>query len=465
VSAVVHEVTELSQKLELLGELLGPAEEGQIAVPLGDRSVAVTEQSVWLALALLNCRLPTPEHIETWLPQVETDGFGPLIAAHRRRARGRVRVLVGGVVVDAHHTIHSSLATGIQRVARGALGEWTGSREFVLAGWDREYRTLLQAAPGSYRVGVNPQISGGAPLVPWRSTYLLPELAVEVPRLARIQALAQYARGRTGVIGFDCVPMTSSETTGPGMRGAFARNLATIARFDALVGISDAAAEEYRGWRDMLHSAGLAGPDIQTVALPVIALPVVGEPAADPDPRPLVLCVGSHEPRKNHDAVLFAAEKLWREGLQFRLLFCGGNSWGAEGFTARLKALAAAGRPVASRSGVSDAQLAALYRQARFTVFPSLNEGYGLPVAESLSAGTPVITSGYGSMRDIADRGGAELVDPRDDRQIVEAMRALLTDDERLGRLAAETAAYTGDGWGRYADEVWKRLVDSGAPR
>ncbi|MGJ0223705.1 hypothetical protein ACQUZK_09920, partial [Streptococcus pyogenes] len=61
---------------------------------------------------------------------------------------------------------------------------------------------------------------------------------------------------------------------------------------------------------------------------------------------PLVLVVGSHEPRKNHLAVLHAAELLWRQGVEFSLSFVGGNAWGSDAFTRRLSDLQRIGRPV-----------------------------------------------------------------------------------------------------------------------
>ena len=78
------------------------------------------------------------------------------------------------------------------------------------------------------------------------------------------------------------------------------------------------------------------------------------------------------------------------------------------------------------------------YSRARFTVFPSLHEGFGLPVAESLEHGTPVITTNYGSTEEIGRDGGAILIDSNDDEELVAAMRRLLTDDELIEQLRRE---------------------------
>ena len=127
---------------------------------------------------------------------------------------------------------------------------------------------------------------------------------------------------------------------------------------------------------------------------------------------PMVLIVGSHEPRKNHVAVLLAAERLWREGSAFHLVFVGSTGWRSERFDGLVGRLVAAGRSVQVLRRVSEETLWAAYRAARFTVFPSLAEGFGLPVAESLASGTPVVTSNFGSMAEIGQAGGALLVDP-----------------------------------------------------
>jgi glycosyltransferase involved in cell wall biosynthesis len=108
---------------------------------------------------------------------------------------------------------------------------------------------------------------------------------------------------------------------------------------------------------------------------------------------------------------------------------------------------------------VDDATMLESYHRARFTVFPSLHEGYGLPVAESLALGTPAITTVYGSTAEIAADGGCLLVDPRDDDSLVSAIRTLLVDDDVLARLHAEIAARPARTWDDYATELWQELV------
>jgi glycosyltransferase involved in cell wall biosynthesis len=297
------------------------------------------------------------------------------------------------------------------------------------------------------------------------STYLLPELSPQRPRNERIAALAQFARCRTGVIGFDCVPITSAETTALGVSEAFATNLSAVRHMDTVSTISAAAGTEYGGWRTMLASRGQKGPEISVNLLPS---EVPASSAEDLDTArdrltiaglPMVLCVGSHEPRKNHLAVLHAAELLWRDGVRFSLVFVGGRSWNDERFTNELAIAQASNRPVDSVKTMTDQMLWAAYRIARCLVFPSLNEGFGLPVAEALACGTPVVTSGYGSMAEIAADGGALQVDPRDDHDIAAKLRTMLTDDPVHQRLAGEARSRPARTWEQYANEVWSALA------
>jgi glycosyltransferase involved in cell wall biosynthesis len=114
---------------------------------------------------------------------------------------------------------------------------------------------------------------------------------------------------------------------------------------------------------------------------------------------------------------------------------------------------------------VPDDELWAAYQLASFTIFPSFNEGFGLPVAESLASGTPVITSDFGSMREIAqDGGGALLVDPRDDGQLTEALQRLLREDALLAELTRQARGRAERTWDAYAAQVWSYLVDGLAP-
>ena len=102
----------------------------------------------------------------------------------------------------------------------------------------------------------------------------------------------------------------------------------------------------------MLAGAGLTGPYIAAVALPAHADRPTGATLEQArarfltDELPMVLAVGSHEPRKNHLAVLHAARLAWRDGVRFGLAFIGGARWGADSFRREVEELRCAGHPI-----------------------------------------------------------------------------------------------------------------------
>jgi glycosyltransferase involved in cell wall biosynthesis len=448
-----------------------------------DGLVDPTDRSqVWLALAVLTGRMPEEDTVLEVARASEFDDGAALAEAVAAlttddSASWSVRVVTEGTVVDVAHTASTTLTTGIQRVARETSRRWIRDHACEPVSWTRGFEAMRELTAVEHDRIVSARAADEdresdqtTVVVPWRSRYLLPELAAEPARAARLRAFARFSGNRTGVIGFDCVPITSAETTQLGFAGVFAGNLAAVRWFDEVATISRAACTEYTGWTRTLGAIGVTGPRVRAVSLPVEAPSSTDEELERARTRfvipdlPLVLVVGSHEPRKNHGAVLHAAEVLWQEGLEFSLTFIGGNAWDSEAFQARLAAAQAAGRPVETASKIADPQLWAAYRLARFTVFPSFNEGFGLPVAESLAVGTPAITSEFGSMREIADGGGALLVDPHDDASVTGAMRRLLTEDALVARLGAEAAARPPRTWDAYAAEAWTALTER-APR
>ena len=161
-------------------------------------------------------------------------------------------------------------------------------------------------------------------------------------------------------------------------------------------------------------------------------------PAADGD---YVLTVGTLEPRKNVGAAVEAARLA---GLELRV--AGAAGWG--GVTTQ----GWVGEP-------SDDELASLMRGARCLVYPSLYEGFGVPIVEAMACGTPVVTSRGGATEEVAG-GAAVLVDPRDPAAIADGIaEAGRRRDELVALGRARAAGFT---WRRTADLVetlWRELA------
>lgn len=116
------------------------------------------------------------------------------------------------------------------------------------------------------------------------------------------------------------------------------------------------------------------------------------------------LMVGTIEPRKNHAMVIDAFERLWKDGSKAKLLVVGRLGWRSDELARRLASHPERGRRLLWLDTGSDAQLDFAYRRASALIFPSLCEGFGLPLVEAMRYGLPVIANDIAVFREV---GGA----------------------------------------------------------
>lgn len=139
--------------------------------------------------------------------------------------------------------------------------------------------------------------------------------------------------------------------------------------------------------------------------------------------RPYVLAVGTLEPRKNLERLVEAWTRLPRELRDTHTLaLVGPRGWDARGI---VQAATEAGAHLLGE--VDDEDLAALYAGCVCFAYPSLYEGFGLPVLEAMGAGAPVVTSNVSSLPEVAGES-ALLVDPLDTRAIAQAIERVLSE-------------------------------------
>lgn len=467
----------------LLGEdrLRGVADPGpggvaaQLLPDLLEHCVDAGTPSRWLVLTALGAAFPTPAEIVDLgraLATSPTDAVATSLLAALLREPGRGRldlpmdVVTDGVVVDVDFSARHDVHTGIHRVVRETVPRWHRRGGVEPVAWIDAYSAFRRLAPREQdrvlRFGREPspaQDDAYRPrlVVPWRSTVVLPD----VPNGAasdHLAALARYSGNRLSLIGYDMIPITSAELRPPSDPVFFAQYLTVVKHAHRVAGISASATTEFAGFADALAAQGLPGPVVREVRL-VEDAPPPGE-ARPAGPRPRVLCVASREPHKNQRAVLHAAERLWRDGLDFELELVGGPGWSDAVLAPAIARAQAAGRPLVDSGRVTDAYLWSALRGAAFTVFVSLHEGYGLPLADSLACGVPAITADFGSQLEIAEGGGCLVVDPRDDDAITRAMRTLLTEPETLAALREAAGRRPRRTWDEYAAELWEALVD-----
>jgi len=182
---------------------------------------------------------------------------------------------------------------------------------------------------------------------------------------------------------------------------------------------------------------------------------------------PLVLLPGTREPRKNQLALLQSFLRV-RGTTGAVLLLVGPRGWGCADLEQQLQALQRdPAAPVRTAGEVDEAELGALLRAADIVAYPSLAEGFGLPVAEALSCGRAVLTSRDTPM---ADYGGDALlaVDPRDPTALDEGLRRLLHEPGWRAALGARGAQLARPWtWAAHAQRlvaVYRQACGSGRP-
>lgn len=434
--------------------------------------------TAWLLLAGLTAAYPETDLVRATLRRAELHDAGETafwllghcekLAMEHGRADARLVVVADRTLVDVDYTAKTGFLTGIQRVVRSTARLWAADYEVELVAWntlggayrrlhDEERARLLEddvaAFVEDHRAGKRERAEI---LVPWK----VPILVLEVPddRMCnRLSAMADVGVASLRVVGYDCIPVSSGELVGTDVAGRFGLYLEMIKRADRVAGISHAAATEFAGYVSALSAQGVHGPSVGACVLPNVTQlsRVVTRRDAR---RPVVTSIGSVTRRKNQSLLVVAAERLWREGLDFELRLLGhlgGEPMPIHQLVPELRSL---GRPLRVETGVSDARLAESLAESRFLVFPSLHEGFGLPVVEALTAGVPVITSDFGSLREVAEGQGGLLVDPEDLDAVTDAMRLLLTDDATHARLVTEAAARHPRTWQEYATDLWEAL-------
>ena len=179
---------------------------------------------------------------------------------------------------------------------------------------------------------------------------------------------------------------------------------------------------------------------------------------------PFVLAVGTFEPRKNLARLVAAYDRLPEElQLAHPLVLAGGEGWRNGALSRALDERQGPGE-IKQLGRVSDDQLVALYSAARLFVYPSLAEGFGLPIVEAMACGAPVVTSRGGATAEAAGEA-ARFVDPQDIEQIALAMSELLTDGDARSALREASLARAGElSWRKTATEtlaLYQRLIET----
>ena len=262
--------------------------------------------------------------------------------------------------------------------------------------------------------------------------------------------LREYGVRTAGVV-YDLIPVSNRDYADHLERHL--RYLAELTRLDLLLPISAHVGEV------LARFAGQQGLSLPPVAPVLLGESDRPEPVRAPGAERSILMLGTVEPRKRQLDVLtaYAEARARSPELAALPLVVAGSLHGA--VAERFLALVASTPGVSYRAYLPEAEVEAAWRDAAFSVFASDDEGYGLPVAESLARGVPCLAADVAPITEIAGGAGVLHVDVTDTAAIAEGLIALASRPERRAELRRDVAARRLRTWDDYAGDVLARLA------
>jgi glycosyltransferase involved in cell wall biosynthesis/2-polyprenyl-3-methyl-5-hydroxy-6-metoxy-1,4-benzoquinol methylase len=172
--------------------------------------------------------------------------------------------------------------------------------------------------------------------------------------------------------------------------------------------------------------------------------------------RPTYIIVSTIEPRKNHAYLLDAFDRLWKKGADINLFLIGRTGWKVEGFMERLHQHEQYNKRLFHWQDINDRELSYCYTQARALLFPSLAEGFGLPIIESLQNNLPVIASDIPIHKEIGSDtiGYCDISEPEDLVKIVEDI-----EQNGFGLVPAVHAGYKWLSWAESSEMLYEKIL------
>ncbi|HEX4598464.1 MAG TPA: glycosyltransferase family 1 protein [Burkholderiaceae bacterium] len=373
------------------------------------------------------------------------------------------------ILIDINRLLERKLLgrnpTGIDRVSLAYLHHYRasaravlcrGSRTFSLSRHESErcFDLLLGERPGGAAATLGIWASA-LTLGWWRNgvagqlLFNTGHMGLEDPRYA---VGLRKSGARLICVVHDLIPITHPEYCRPGRRERHIERMTNIARFASGVVVNSCHTQQTL--ETFCRESGLTPP-------PIVVAPLgTNLPTSFRDSMPLqqpyFVVLGNIEPRKNHWMLL----QLWRRLVDQhaaaapRLVIIGQRAWECENVVDLLERCRQLRAFVIERASCGDEELVNMLRHARALLYPSFVEGFGLPIAEALSLGVPVIASDLAVFREFAGEV-PEYADPLDGRRWLE----LIADyaQPHSARRAAQTARmpnFSAPTWAHHFERV-----------
>jgi glycosyltransferase involved in cell wall biosynthesis len=370
----------------------------------------------------------------------------------------------GLVFLWCHETWLAPYETGIQRVVRRLADNFARhGLEVIPVGWDWGTRRVKALGPGAMR---GAQALEDASRRHERPSWLLvPELGMDLAAEDLDAAQIGHAYGlEVAALVHDLIPLKRAQDYSDAFRARFDRYIASFATADLVVTTTRYVAADLLSH---LTRAGLAVPKLVTVPLPAqfAGRPrrLAAKPARAPGAPLRLVTVSTWEPRKNLPRLLTAIRQAQaRSAPPIELVVVGRRAHFAD-YDAEVERLCADMAGVTLKGAVSDDALAGLYDRSDASVYPSVEEGFGLPIGESLWLATPCLCHSGSAMAEVAPGGGTLMVDMTDEAAIAGALHDFAADPALLARLSAEAVARSLASWSDYARDIARWTLQAGS--
>ncbi len=294
---------------------------------------------------------------------------------------------------------------------------------------------------------------------PKGSWVLIPELMTS-EEFENVFSFAKIRELKVAVVFHDALPIQFPDLVSARYREDHERYMRVIAQADFLLPVSEYSKMCYLDW------AKGSGVDVPRIEVCLNGVQFKDKPKKmDEHTLPerigsdFALCVSTVEPRKNHLKLLEAWRNLLAEGMALPQLVLVGNAYtGFEDLAESVDEICKVEQGIVWLKGVSDEDLETLYARCRFTVFPSIAEGFGLPILESLWYCSPCLCASFGAMEEVARGGGCVRVDMRDVEAIENGIRSMVGDESLMASLEQECLKRQMRTWSDYAAQVGQIL-------
>lgn len=365
------------------------------------------------------------------------------------------------LLIDVSHTARNDVRTGIQAVVRGLLaGLAQAGVAFQTVRWSRWWNTFVPLDRHRNQwLGIDDSSERyQSPSELGEAWLLLPEV-IYGPNLFRMIAHARKHGVRIAAVFHDAIPVTHPELVRREARKFHSAYMMALGDVDLIVAVSESAAEQFRLFLEkrlrrvptiyVCPSAGELSGQERAVAKPNAAADAIN-----------ILCVSTLEPRKNHSTLLQAFESAC-SGVSHPKLYLhlvGDRYKDADHVVGLVQAATARNPNIIWHGKITDHELVKLYRECDFTIYPSIVEGFGLAISQSLWNRRPCICANYGAMAETAREGGCLTVDVADAAKLSHAIVLLATHSDVRQKLVKEIDCRSLKTWHGYATEICREL-------